>query len=268
MATYMQSEYEAMQDLEDKPTLTEVRVCTNMTNNPDMLTDRELEEVTAVFKSFETGLREATIHPKDLHKAMQRLGLNPTEQEVVDIPNEIARKGLIYFPDFCQLVLGRFRNDGVEDDLFRQNMFKMLCGTEPHPKDFKAKKYRLERHSLSKEDFVHIMKNLPDADIDEMFAYADKNCDGKLSYSEFEVMVNPPQPPEVPKPHISDIGMAPQLFSPPSPSSCPAQSDFASPLLPTPKPSLPSSCRGSITSLSTQGRRRHSGSQPNSVYHL
>jgi len=271
MTTYMQSEYEAMQELEDKPTLTEVRVCNNMTNNPDMLTDRELEEVTAVFKSFETGLREATIHPKDLHKAMQRLGLNPTEQEVVDIPNEIARKGLIYFPDFCQLVLGRFRNDGVEDDLFRQNMFKMLCGTEPHPKDFKAKKYKLEKHSLTKEDFVHIMKNLPvpveDADIDEMFAYADKNCDGKLSYSEFEVMVNPPQPPEVPKPHISDIGMAPQIFSPPSPSSCPAPSDFASPLLPTPKPSLPSSCRGSITSLSTQGKR-HQSSQPNSIYHL
>ena len=28
-----------------------------------------------------------------------------------------------------------------------------------------------------------------DADIDEMFAYADKNCDGKLSYSEFEVKI-------------------------------------------------------------------------------
>ena len=28
-----------------------------------------------------------------------------------------------------------------------------------------------------------------DADIDEMFAYADKNCDGKLSYSEFEVTI-------------------------------------------------------------------------------
>ena len=67
-----------------------------------------------------------------------------------------------------------------------------------------------------------------DQDIEEMFAFADKNCDGKLSYSEFEVtwaklgthsltfldaqvMVNPPQPPEVPKPHISDIGMAPQV---------------------------------------------------------
>ena len=28
-----------------------------------------------------------------------------------------------------------------------------------------------------------------DADIDEMFSYADKNCDGKLSYSEFEVTI-------------------------------------------------------------------------------
>jgi hypothetical protein len=28
---------------------------------------------------------------KDLHKAMKMLGLNPMEQEVVDIPNEIAR---------------------------------------------------------------------------------------------------------------------------------------------------------------------------------
>ena len=62
------------------------------------------------------------------------------------------------------------------------------------------------------------MRNLPvpveDADIEEMFAYADKNNDGKLSYSEFEVMVNPPQPPVVPKPHISDIGMKEQVGNP------------------------------------------------------
>jgi len=128
MTTYMQSEYEAMQDLEDKPTLTEVRTCNNMTNNPDMLTDRELEEVTAVFKSFETGLREATIHPKDLHKAMQRLGLNPTEQEVVDIPNEIARKGLIYFPDFCQLVLGRYWRTAPGTTL-KFEIFGVICSS-------------------------------------------------------------------------------------------------------------------------------------------
>ena len=73
------------------------------------------------------------------------LGLNPTEQEVVDIPNEIAKSGHIYFPEFCKLVLDRFRQiikgielrtyldgmnqmfrrGGTEDDLFRQNMFKV-----------------------------------------------------------------------------------------------------------------------------------------------
>ena len=46
------------------------------------------------------------------------------------------------------------------------------------------------------EDFVHIMKNLPvavsDEDVEEMFEFADKNKDGKLSYKEFKVVnLNP-----------------------------------------------------------------------------
>ena len=83
-------------------TATEVKVTNNITNHPDMLTDKELEDVTAVFRSLETGLRGATIDPQDLHKAMKRLGLNPSDQEMVDIPNRIAKNGLIYFPDFCK----------------------------------------------------------------------------------------------------------------------------------------------------------------------
>ena len=67
----------------------------------------------------------------------------------------------------------------------------MLCGTEPFPTDFKAKKYKLDKHHLNKDDFVHIMKNLPvpvdDDDIEEMFQFADKDKDGKLSYKEFQV---------------------------------------------------------------------------------
>ena len=85
-----------------------------------------------------------------------------------------------------------------------------MCGTDPFPKDFKAKKYRqarswdqrsfssclfprLEKHALNKEDFAFIMRNLPvpvaEAEIDEMFQFADKNQDGKLSFAEFELMV-------------------------------------------------------------------------------
>ena len=116
---------------------------------------------------------------------------------------------MIFFPDFCQLVLERLREDKYAEEDFRRFMFKvmdmmmmmmilllsmlqMLCGTEPHPKDIRAKKYRVDKHFLTKEDFVHIMKNLPvpvdDEDIEEMFEFADKNKDGKLSYKEFKVI--------------------------------------------------------------------------------
>ena len=43
-----------------------------------------------------------------------------------------------------------------------------------------------------KGDFVHMMRNLPvpvsEEDIEEMFEFADKNKDGKLSYKEFKVI--------------------------------------------------------------------------------
>ena len=52
---------------------------------------------------------------------------------------------------------------------------------------------RLEKHALNKEDFAFIMRNLPvpvaESEIDEMFEFADKNQDGKLSFAEFELMV-------------------------------------------------------------------------------
>ena len=54
---------------------------------------------------------------------MKMLGLNPMEQEIVDVTNEIARNGLIYFPEFCHVVHTRYR--AMDEDVFRQNMFKV-----------------------------------------------------------------------------------------------------------------------------------------------
>ena len=56
---------------------------------------------------------------------MQMVGLNPSEQEVIDIPNELAREGLLYFPDFCTVVLERMRQTKEEEEDFYQNMFKV-----------------------------------------------------------------------------------------------------------------------------------------------
>lgn len=73
MTTYRQEEYESFL-LEGKETVTDVKVTNETTNHPKMMTDKEMEDATAVFRSLETGLRGGTIYPEDLHKAMKMLG--------------------------------------------------------------------------------------------------------------------------------------------------------------------------------------------------
>lgn len=55
--------------------------------------------------------------------AMKMLGLNPMEQDIMDLCNTVPKNGLIYFPDFCNIVLKRWREENEE--VFRQNMFKV-----------------------------------------------------------------------------------------------------------------------------------------------
>ena len=45
------------------------------------------------------------------------------EQECIDMTNEVAKNGHIYFPEFCRIVLRKFRED--DDEQFAQVMFKV-----------------------------------------------------------------------------------------------------------------------------------------------
>ena len=116
----------------------------------DELSEMEMEAVTTVFRQYETGLREAAINARvfslfndylvmhqkffclhvpaffslqDLLAALKSLGMNTMEQEVIDMTNTVARNGLIFFPEFCQIVLKRFREENEEE--FAQVMFKV-----------------------------------------------------------------------------------------------------------------------------------------------
>ena len=53
---------------------------------------------------------------------MKALGLNPAEQETVDMTNEVGSNGLVYFPDFCKIVLRKYREEDKE--LLNQTLFK------------------------------------------------------------------------------------------------------------------------------------------------
>ena len=64
-----------------------------------------------------------TLLLQDLHAAMKMLGLNPMEQEVIDLTNNIVKRGHIYFPEFCKVIHEKYRED--DEELFMQNMFKV-----------------------------------------------------------------------------------------------------------------------------------------------
>ena len=54
---------------------------------------------------------------------MKMLGLNPMEQEIIDLTNNIVRNGYIYFPEFCKVIHEKYRQD--DEEVFSQNMFKV-----------------------------------------------------------------------------------------------------------------------------------------------
>jgi len=167
------------------------------------LTDDELEQISAVFHQYETGVRSGRIRSVDLLSCMKSVGMNPSEQELLDMINEVEKKGVIYFEDVCKLILRKFRED--DESEFIKIMFKHLCGTDPHPVQFRAKKYKLEQRFMEKKDFMEMMQLLPTPvdplEAEEMFNFADKDRDGKISWDEFQIMINPPAPPKPPTPH-------------------------------------------------------------------
>ena len=66
-----------------------------------------------------------------------------------------------------------------------------ICGTEPHPVKFRAKKYKIAEKSFGLSDFrqmmSHLPEHVPEHEIIEMFKFADKDRDGRISYEEFLV---------------------------------------------------------------------------------
>ena len=62
----------------------------------------------------------------------------------------------------------------------------MLCGTEPFPELYRAKKYKIQQKYLTKAEFQFIMRSLPvkvaELEIEEMFKVADVDNDGKIGY--------------------------------------------------------------------------------------
>ena len=72
----------------------------------------------------------------------------------------------------------------------KYSICQVICGTDPYPKNFRAKKYKIKEKFFTKADFQLMMRNLPvpvnEDDIDAMFDFADKDRDGKINYRYFK----------------------------------------------------------------------------------
>lgn len=184
---------------EDKDDLLFEKAATTQPNK-QKLSKNELERVTEVFKMYETGEGEATIYPRDLAIAMKKLGLNPTETEIQDLINAVEVNGLIYYQDFCRIIVRKFREDDEEN--FHQELFRTLVGPKEYPSGTQAPIYDVNKELLSFTQFKAIMTNLPemvnDNDVARMFMVADKDSSGKISYQEFRRMCVVPRVESIP----------------------------------------------------------------------
>ena len=59
---------------------------------------------------------------------MKKLGLNPTETEIQDLINEVEVNGVIYYPDFCRVIMRKLREDDEE------NFFQVSWDDDRHEK--------------------------------------------------------------------------------------------------------------------------------------
>ncbi|XP_023347025.1 calmodulin-2/4 [Eurytemora carolleeae] len=130
-----------------------------------------------VFDSLDSG-RNGTISVKVLQYAMRRAGHNPTDIEVQDLVNKIDTEsaGLLVFQDFLELLQERGELD-----------------VELHFKDTFRAFSKDEDGCIPAEELKFVLTNLPGKvpgkEIEEMIRTVDRNGDGRISYSEFRVMM-------------------------------------------------------------------------------
>ena len=101
-----------------KPMRPQVRVCTNMTNNPNLLTDRELEDVTAVFRSL--------ILP---HQCQYRPFCDKTNLSYIPTLSEIPSSGALKLVWGKQPFTQRWRQDSLMIALSTSTSDPDICRT-------------------------------------------------------------------------------------------------------------------------------------------
>lgn len=144
----------------------------------DKMSEEQVAELRQAFNEFDVD-GGGTINTTELGYAMRAMGMNPTEQELLDLINEYDTdgSGMIEFPEFCNMMSDKM--NAVNDEDMIRMAFRVLD--------------RFGNGTISSKNFKHLMTHigdkLSDAEVEEMIAEADKDGDGTLNYEEFVKML-------------------------------------------------------------------------------
>lgn len=145
-----------------------------MASSVDNLTEEQLTEYKEAFGLFDKD-GDGTITTKELGIVMRALGKNPTEQDLLDMINEIDTEctGTVDFPEFLALMCRPLRAPDSEQDI--KEAFKVF------DKDASG--------SISTQELRHVMTNLGEKlneeEVDELLKEADKDNNGMIDYNWF-----------------------------------------------------------------------------------
>ncbi|KAI6186410.1 Calmodulin [Aphelenchoides besseyi] len=162
------------------------------------LTIEEIDEFREAFMMFDKD-GNGTISTKELGVAMRSLGQNPTEQEILEMINEvdIDGNGQIEFPEFWQDLLV------ISFGAFSVMMKRMMKETdsemirEAFRNKAKAKLQVFDKDGngvITAQEFryfmIHMGNNFSEQEVDEMIKEVDVDGDGDINYEEFVKMMS------------------------------------------------------------------------------
>ena len=151
---------------------------TSMENNNIYISEEAKTDYMDAFNLFDTN-HDGTINIQKIREFMQKLGKNPTDQELYQIIENVAKPGSrkIGFDDFVELMEQKSKEDDPEVEII--NTFQI----------FSAENDGL----IPIQELFHIIRTfgetLTDKEIEEIIAEADVDGDGYINYEEFVRMM-------------------------------------------------------------------------------
>lgn len=173
-----QFEFEEPDPMHDEPILSEQehRDLRNLLNkNISMDFILEMREAFQLFDKNGDGF----ISAKELGVLMRTLGRNPTEDEILNIMNEIDvdHNGKLDFSEFTVMMKDKLTQEDLELEI--KQAFRVFD--------------RNGDGFISKAEFKHCMmhfgEQFTDEEVEEMISEADSNDDGRIDYNEFSQMI-------------------------------------------------------------------------------